>query len=141
MWVYFCVFYSIPIYLSLQVYYQTILTTLNGLIFNRASTTHDSVKGKKINFSIVYSSPYSLLMCQVCIVWKIPIGVLIEVMLNWEINRRYTVTDFILGGSKVNADGYCSHEIKRCLLLARKAMTNPDSILKTETLLCQQRFI
>ena len=41
-----------------------------------------------------------------------------------------TVTDFILGGSKITADGDCSHEIKRRLLLGRKAMTNLDSILK-----------
>ena len=42
-----------------------------------------------------------------------------------------TVTDFILGGSKITADGDCSHEIKRCLLLGRKAMTNLDRILKS----------
>ena len=48
------------------------------------------------------------------------------------------VTDFILGGSKITADGDCSHEIKRCLLFGRKAMTNLDSILKSKTLLCQQ---
>ena len=42
-----------------------------------------------------------------------------------------TVTDFILGGSKITADGDYSHEIKRCLLLGRKAMTNLDSILKS----------
>ena len=42
-----------------------------------------------------------------------------------------TVTDFILGGFKITADGDCSHEIKRCLLLGRKAMTNQDSILKS----------
>ena len=41
-----------------------------------------------------------------------------------------TVTDFILGGSKITPDGYCSHEIKRCLLLGRKVMTNQDSILQ-----------
>ena len=41
------------------------------------------------------------------------------------------MTDFILGGSKVTADGDCSHKIKRCLLLGRKAMTNLDSILKS----------
>ena len=41
------------------------------------------------------------------------------------------VTDFILGGSKITADGDCNHEIKRCLLLGRKAMTNLDSILKS----------
>ena len=42
-----------------------------------------------------------------------------------------TVTDFLLGGSKITADGDCSHEIKRCLLLGRKVMTNLDSILKS----------
>ena len=42
-----------------------------------------------------------------------------------------TVRDFILGGSKITADGDCSHEIKRCLLLESKAMTNLDSILKS----------
>ena len=42
-----------------------------------------------------------------------------------------TVTDFIFSGSKITADGDCSHKIKRCLLLARKAMTNLDSILKS----------
>ena len=42
-----------------------------------------------------------------------------------------TVTDFILRGFKITADGDCSHEIKRCLLLGRKAMTNLDSILKS----------
>ena len=60
---------------------------------------------------------------------------------SWQIDGE-TVTDFILGGSKITADGDCSHEIKRCLLLGRKAMTNLDSILKSrETLLCQQRSI
>ena len=52
-----------------------------------------------------------------------------------------TVADIILGGSKITADGDSSHEIKRHLLLGRKVMTNVDSILKTETLLCQQRSI
>ena len=47
-----------------------------------------------------------------------------------------TLTDFIFLGSKITADGDCSHEIKRRLLLGRKAMTNLDNILKTETLLC-----
>ena len=52
---------------------------------------------------------------------------------SWQIDgeKMETVTDFILGGSKITADGDCSHEIKRCLLLARKAMTNLDSILKS----------
>ena len=47
-----------------------------------------------------------------------------------------TVTDFIFLGSKITVDGDCSHEIKRLLLLERKAMTNLDSILKAETSLC-----
>ena len=46
-----------------------------------------------------------------------------------------TVRDFILGGSKVTADGDCSHEIKRCLLLGRKGMTNLDSILKSRDII------
>ena len=51
---------------------------------------------------------------------------------SWQIDGETmeTVTDFIFLGSKITADGDCSHEIKRCLLLGRKAMTNPDSILK-----------
>ena len=59
----------------------------------------------------------------------------------WEIDRETveTVPGFILGGSKITADGDCSHEIKRRLLLGRKVMTNLGSILKAETLLCQQR--
>ena len=59
---------------------------------------------------------------------------------SWEINEETveTVADFILGGSKITADGDCSHEIKRCLLLGRKVMTNLE---ETETLLCQQRPI
>ena len=49
---------------------------------------------------------------------------------SWEIDGE-TLSDFILGGSKITADGDCSHEIKRCLLLGRKVMTNIDSILKS----------
>ena len=49
---------------------------------------------------------------------------------SWEIDGE-TMTDFIFLGSKITADGDCSHEIKRCLLLGRKAMTNLDSILKS----------
>ena len=45
-----------------------------------------------------------------------------------------TMRDFILGGSKITADGDCSHEIKRCLLLGRKVMTNLDSILKSRNI-------
>ena len=52
---------------------------------------------------------------------------------SWQIDGETveTVSDFILGGSKITADGDCSHEIKRCLLLERKIMTNLDSILKS----------
>ena len=62
---------------------------------------------------------------------------------SWQIDGKAMeiVTDFIFLDSKISADGDCSHEIKRCLLLGRKAMTNLDSILKAETLLCQQRSI
>ena len=54
-----------------------------------------------------------------------------------------TVTDFILGGSKITADGACSHEIKRHLLLGRKAMTNLDTILKSRdiTLAAKVRLV
>ena len=52
---------------------------------------------------------------------------------SWQIDGETveTVSNFILGGSKITADGDCSHEIKRCLLLGRKDMTNLDSILKS----------
>ena len=55
---------------------------------------------------------------------------------SWQIDRETmeTVTNFIILGSKITADGDCSHEIKRCLLLGRKAMTNLDSILKSRPL-------
>ena len=53
---------------------------------------------------------------------------------SWEIDGETveTVSDFIFGGSKFTADGDCSHEIKRCMILGRKAMTNLDSILKSK---------
>ena len=58
---------------------------------------------------------------------------------SWQIDGETmeTVRDY-LGGFKIIANGNCSHEIKRCLLLEKKVMTNLDSILKAETLLCQQ---
>ena len=64
----------------------------------------------------------------------------------WEIDGESvetveTVSDFIFWGSKITADGDCSHEIKRHLLLGSKAMTNLNSILKKQTLLCQQMSI
>ena len=62
---------------------------------------------------------------------------------SWEIDGETveTVSDFIFLGSKITADDNCSHEIKRCLLLGRKVMSNLDSIFKTKILLCQQRSI
>ena len=62
---------------------------------------------------------------------------------SWQIDGETmeTETDFILRGSKVTADGNCSLEIKRRLLLGRKAMTNLDRILKAETSFCQKRSI
>ena len=61
---------------------------------------------------------------------------------SWEIDgeRVETVSDFILGGSKITADGDCSHEIKRCLLLGRKVMTNLDSILKSRDITLPTKF-
>ena len=61
---------------------------------------------------------------------------------SWQIDGETMkqVTDFIFGGSKITVDGDCSHEIKRCLLLGRKAMTNLHSILKSRDI-CQQRYI
>ena len=62
---------------------------------------------------------------------------------SWEIDGETvkTVPDFIFLGSKITADSDCTHEIKRLLLLGRKVMSNLDSVLKPETLLCQQRSI
>ena len=62
---------------------------------------------------------------------------------SWEIDGETleTVSDFIFGGSKFTADGDCSHEIKRRLLLERKVMTNLDSIFKTRDTTLEQRFV
>ena len=62
---------------------------------------------------------------------------------SWQIDGETmeTVADFICGGSKITADGDCSHEIKRCLLLGRKVMINLDSILKSRNTTLQQRSI
>ena len=66
-------------------------------------------------------------------------------MTSWQIYGETveTVANFILGGSKITADGNCSHEIKRCLLLGRQVMTNLDSILKSRgiTLLTNVRIV
>ena len=61
----------------------------------------------------------------------------------WEIDGEIveTVSDFILGGSKITADGDCSHEIKRRLLLGRKVMTNLDSIFKSRDIICRLRSV
>ena len=62
---------------------------------------------------------------------------------SWQIDGETvkTVADFIFLGSKITADGDCSHEIKRCLLLGRKLMTNLDSILKSRDIILSTRFI
>ena len=59
---------------------------------------------------------------------------------SWQIDGE-TVRDFIFGGSKLTADGDCSHEIERHLLLGRKAMTNLESLLKSSDITCQQMSI
>ena len=58
-------------------------------------------------------------------------------MTSWQIDRETmeTVTGFIFGGSKITADGDCTHENKRCLLLGRKVMTNLDNILKSRDII------
>ena len=58
---------------------------------------------------------------------------------SWQIDRE-TVADFIFLGSKITADGDCSHEIKRCLLLGRKVMTNLDNILKSRDITLPTKF-
>ena len=62
---------------------------------------------------------------------------------SWQIDGETmeTVTDFIFGGSKITADGDCSHEIKRRLLLESKAMTNLESILESRDIICQQKSV
>ena len=61
----------------------------------------------------------------------------------WEIDEETveTVSDFILGGSKITADGHCSHEIKRRLLLGRKVMTNLNSIFKSRDIILRLRSV
>ena len=58
---------------------------------------------------------------------------------SWQIDGE-TVADIIFGSSKITADGDCSHEIKRCLLLGRKPMTNLESILKSRDIILQKKF-
>ena len=62
---------------------------------------------------------------------------------SWQIDGETveTVADFIFLGSKITADGDCSHERKRCLLFGSKVMTNLDSILKSRDILCQERSV
>ena len=58
---------------------------------------------------------------------------------SWQVDVE-TMRDFILGASKITADGDCSHEIKRCLLLGRKVMTNLDSILRSRDMTLPTKF-
>ena len=64
-------------------------------------------------------------------------------IISWQIDGETmeTVIGFILGGSRITTDGDCSHEIKRRLLLGRKAMTNLDSILKSRDIIYQQKSV
>ena len=70
-------------------------------------------------------------------IWKIKIRVSGPIT-SWQIDGKTveTMADFILGGSKITADGDCNHEIKRRILLGRKVMTNSRQHIKNETLLC-----
>ena len=67
------------------------------------------------------------------------IGKFIEGRIDWQ--TMETVTEFIFLGSKITADGDCSHEIKRCLLLGKKAMTNLDKLLNRDNSLVSKVFI
>ena len=60
---------------------------------------------------------------------------------SWQMGKRETLTDFIFSASKITVDGDCIHEIKRCLLLGRKAMTNLDSVLKSRDITLEQRSV
>ena len=64
-------------------------------------------------------------------------------IISWDIDGETveTVSDFIFLGSKITADGDCSHEVKRCLLLGRKAMTNLDNILKSRDITLPTRSV
>ena len=75
-------------------------------------------------------------------IWKTEI-LAFSPITSWQIDGEAveTVSDFIFLGSTITADGDCSHEIKRHLLLGRKVMTSLDNILKSEILLCQQRSV
>ena len=93
---------------------------LHQLIISTDDTVHLFLKSSLPNYGICFLSRLSSIMASTPIT-------------SWQIHGETmeTVTDFILGGSKIIADGDCSHEIKRHLLLGRKAMTNLDSILKS----------
>ena len=64
-------------------------------------------------------------------------------IISWQLDGEImeTMTDFLFLGSKITADGDCSHEIKRCLILGRKAMTNLDSVLQSRDITLRQRSI
>ena len=80
--------------------------------------------------------------------WSLRFDLSLDLITSWQIDEKTmeTMTDFILGASKITADGDCSHDIKRCLLLGRKAITNQGSILKSRnitlpTKVCQVKAI
>ena len=104
-----------------------------------------------IKFPRTLGPPFSVLVKS--LLMKVKVGLKLNIqktkimasgpITSWEIDGETveTVSDFIFWGSKITADGDCSHEIKRHLLLGRKVMTNLIAYSKAETLLCQQRFI
>ena len=98
-----------------------------------------SLSQRGLPFLLVIQSSYSLLPCPIYFICLIPLSIQKSKIMasgpitSWQIDKETmeTVADFILGGSKITADGDCSHEIKRCLLFGRKAMTKLDSIFKS----------
>ena len=93
---------------------------------------HHYHSSKTASKDVIYES----LLSSRCLMASSPIP-------SWQIDGKTmeAMKNFILGGSKITADGDCSHEIKRCLLLGRKTMTNQDSILKSRDITCWQRSI
>ena len=71
---------------------------------------------------------------------QITVDIIVGPILGSSKEAMETVSDFIFGGSKITADGDCSHEIKRCLLLGRKVMTNLDSIFRSRDIILPTKF-
>ena len=106
-----------------------------------------SLSQRGLPFLLVIQSSYSLLPCPIYFICLIPLSIQKSKIMasgpitSWQIDKETmeTVADFILGGSKITEDGDCSCEIKRCLLLERKAMTSLDSVLKIRDITLQTK--